>query len=550
MSSSTPTAPADGHNDHDDAANDIDGCIYPAIREFYTKFFETKPWSSAAETLVQGLGEGVSDLSGVRSRDAFATWLSQFQSHLPGDLGARYTWLENGRGVSASSHKALILSQQPNAGVEPGCERHGHWAVFAHQPSRLFVHAFYICGGKLELWVFDRSALYEAEWGVSGLIQEDSKGKFTECGGEDNTASKRLDLAEPPIFARVNKDIVSDGLTCYRARPRGSDRWDYVVKLKCATASDKSEVKMLQLAKERNIAGVLQLFSHETVFSTDALHHGLQLVAPRELRRHDAVALVSDNPGSALENTVEVEGRRGTGNKIFSCIIVSPLGESLHRFQAVPELLIGLRDGIKAHRSLYQDAGILHQDICPGNIIVSSPGANAAPRGVLIDLDSAKMASEPGKQFEGIGTPPFQAIGVLQAYLPNNPHTYRHDLESFLYTFLFLATCQRPVPAGLNQLQLPPASRLYQWTQGRPVDQARRKTSDMSVENFGGITAEFTPEFQHLQGFAERLRKVLFPVRDDEVWTGTDMTAEGTDALYGAMISAFEEVIDVSIPSL
>jgi Fungal protein kinase len=36
-------------------------------------------------------------------------------------------------------------------------------AVFARQPTRLFLHGFYICGLVLELWVFDRSGLYNCE---------------------------------------------------------------------------------------------------------------------------------------------------------------------------------------------------------------------------------------------------------------------------------------------------------------------------------------------------------------------------------------------------
>lgn len=32
--------------------------------------------------------------------------------------------------------------------------------VFASQPTRLFLHGFYIRGSLIELWVFDRSGLY------------------------------------------------------------------------------------------------------------------------------------------------------------------------------------------------------------------------------------------------------------------------------------------------------------------------------------------------------------------------------------------------------
>ncbi len=102
----------------------------------------------------------------------------------------------------------------------------------------------------------------EAGLGASGLIKEDGQGKFMGCGGGEGKANlERLDLGEPTIFARVNKNLVSDGLTCYRARLQGSDRWDHVVKMKWSRASGMSEVKMLQLVEERKIPGVLQLFS-------------------------------------------------------------------------------------------------------------------------------------------------------------------------------------------------------------------------------------------------------------------------------------------------
>lgn len=581
-------------NHHNNIANDIDGHIYASVEGFYAKFFEDKPWSSAAERMVQATKENLGDL---QSHEEFAAWLSQFQSNLPRNAGTRYTWLGKRLGTLASSHNVPVLSRQNDSGRELGwadvmvigefcldgsyrtglLELCGHArAVFSCQPDRLFLHGFYICGGKMELWVFDRSGIYsceafdiaqapdrfltvligytlmdDAELGVSALIKEDSQGKYILCGDDDKTGVERLYLGEPTIFERVNKNIVSDGLTCYRARISVSERWEYVVKVKWSTASEKSEAKMLELIKEKNIWGVLQLFDHQAVCSTDTLHHGLLFSAPRKLQR-DAATSGRDNVGSAIDHTVKTTGAGNTkhggpiSNRILNCIVVSPLGESLHRFKTVSELLYALRDAIKAHRSLYQDGEILHQDICPGNIIIPSDGVKTGatdPRGVLIDLDMAKKVSEPWKQFEGIGTPPFEAIGVLQAYLPNNPHTYRHDLESFLYTFLFLATCQRPVPPGMNQLQLPPTSVLYQWTQGRPVDQARRKTNDMNATNFCRITAEFTPEFKRLTGLAEKLREILFPTRDGELWTGTDMTVDGTNALYDSMINAFDMAV-------
>jgi hypothetical protein len=57
-----------------------------------------------------------------------------------------------------------------------------------------------------------------AELGVSGLIKEDSQEKYVQCGDDDKTGRKRLYFEEPAIFERVNKNIISDGFTCYCAR--------------------------------------------------------------------------------------------------------------------------------------------------------------------------------------------------------------------------------------------------------------------------------------------------------------------------------------------
>lgn len=588
-------------NDQNNISDDINGHIYANVEGFWARFFEAKPWSSAAEPIVQAAKNHLDQ--DLQSREEFAVWLSQFQSNLPRSTVAQYLWLEEQPEPSTSSPNSLVLSRSngngrelrwadvlvigefcPDGPYQTGllelCGRAR--AVLSYQPARLFLHGFYLYGGKMELWVFDRSGIYsceafniaqafdrfltvlvgymlmdDVELGVGTLIKEDSQGKYILCGDDATLEVKRLYLGDGTIFERTNKDIVSDGLTCYRARLSSSERWEYAIKIKWSTANQKSEVKMLEFVKEKNIWGVLRLFSHEAVCSTDALHHGLRFEAPRKFQ-HAAATSDLGNIGSALDHTVEAPetGNAKYGehisNKTLNCIVVSPLGESLHRFETASECLSALRDAIKAHRSLYQDGEILHQDVCPGNIIIPFEDVKKEvtdPKGVMIDLDVAKKTSEPWKQFEGIGTPPFQAIGVLQAYLPNNPHTYRHDLESFLYTFLFLATCTRPVPPGENQLQLPPTSVLYQWTQGRPVDQAKRKTNDMNATNFSRITAEFTPKFKRLTDLAEQLRRILFHMKDGELWTGTDMTAKGTNAMYGSMIDAFD-MAATSISSL
>lgn len=592
---------------YESVVDDIDCHIQCNVKGFYEKYFATASWFSAAEHVVLAVQEDFLDHQKLQSRIGFLEWLWRFQLALPKGQRAHYTCIEKPFSKLDFSNKVLVMSRINDSKREPTwtdvlvvgelcldeSEMHqavflricGHArAVFAYQPARLFLHGFCMCGRMVELWVFDRSGIYsceafdvseslcrfltvlvgytfmsDAQLGLSTLIKDDGLGKHILGIGDDQPDAEKLYLEDLPMFARQNKDLVSDGLTCYRAKRSTSERWEFVVKIKWSPTKDATEAHLLKLVKERKVSRVLQLFSHQDVGSTKNLRHGLLFGVSRKLKSSkqddgsNSGQLNADGVGCALDSTIEITGTKISNNepfenKIFSCTIVSPIGRSLHRFETIPELLKVLCDAVKGHRSLYLDGGILHQDISPSNIIIITSNDTHEealdPKGVLIDLDSAReLSAGPGKQFEGIGTQPFKSIGVLMAYLPNNPHTYRHDLESLFYTFLFLAICPRPVPPGENQLQLPPTSILQQWTLDRPIEQARRKINDMHATQFSRITAEFTPEFKGLTRLAQNLRSVLFPLRDGKLWTGTDMSAEGRDALYGSMINAFDMAI-------
>ncbi|CRL22818.1 Tyrosine-protein kinase, active site [Penicillium camemberti] len=208
------------------------------------------------------------------------------------------------------------------------------------------------------------------------------------------------------------------------------------------------------------------------------------------------------------------------------------------------ELLQVLRDAIKAHRSLFQDAQILHQDVSAQNIIiVDSPGQQGS-RGIMIDLDVAQnLAEGPRTPGEVTGTRPFMSIGILR----RRRHTYRHDLESFLYVLLWTVIS--------NGAQNPPrTSALRQWNQGTWDESAMRKTQDMTDTNFGRILAEFNPEHQLLKPVAENMRQLLFPIKDEAIWTGTDSSPKAVNELYDGIIDAFEvaisqqKILKISMP--
>jgi hypothetical protein len=72
---------------------------------------------------------------------------------------------------------------------------------------------------------------------------------------------------------------------------------------------------------------------------------------------------------------------------------------------------------------------------------------------------------------------------------------------------------------------------------------SRNKTIDMNPDGFLRILNEFSKEFEHLEGLAKELKEWLFPIRDGELFTGTDMDQNGVNKLYDGMIDAFNRSI-------
>ncbi|KAL1858887.1 hypothetical protein Daus18300_009756 [Diaporthe australafricana] len=569
--------------------DDINDRIFPDIQDFYGKFFANRPWTPMAEEFVQALPQSQKRIDS-HVPGHFVNWLMGLEASLAERAEPHCSWCEHNSEESHSSDQILVLSDIPK--LETGVNwadvavlglffQGNRWegilqlcgyakSVFSSQPSRAFLHGFLVRGQEAELWLFDRSGIYGSsrltvtdaddsflsaitgymfmdrdEWGMSPLVHRDGEDEYVSLPCEHDTETPtNTYILGPKIFERVSGHMVGDGLTVYRARRGGSPDWSYAIKFKWSESSEDDELEMLKLLKERNVWGVIRLHAYYVGANTEMLHDGLTLGNP--------ITLQADSDGSRFEIDEPATGSSvhdiQNEHKSFTCTVVAPEGRSLHKYKSILEILYALRDAAKAHRSLYLDGQILHRDINPSNIIIPSydPTRDAADasRGILIDFDMSKENSEPYQPNQAVGTYIFQAIGVLRACLPDNPHTYRHDLESFFYTFLFLAVAPRPVPKGENQLQLPATSVLREWNKGRPFDKANRKIQDMeSVDEFRRrIVAEFTPEFQGLGALAEKLRGILFPVDGDgEIWTGTDMTDHGTNALYDAVIGAFED---------
>jgi len=151
---------------------------------------------------------------------------------------------------------------------------------------------------------------------------------------------------------------------------------------------------------------------------------------------------------------------------------------------------------------------------------------------MLIDLDLAKeLDSGPSGARHRTGNMEFMAIEVLEG----RAHTYRHDLESFFYVFLWVI-----IRYGQEtDKNLPITSRLRRWYAGSYEDIADIQRSHMDKSRFKGILNEFPLEFDGLEVLAKELRDIIFPYREG-LFTGT---YRDPDKLYRPIIDAFDRAI-------
>lgn len=239
-----------------------------------------------------------------------------------------------------------------------------------------------------------------------------------------------------------------------------------------------------------------------------------------EVTKHSVEQPITTGPMS-LARTMEYYD-----NRIFSCLVISPPGRPIYEFESVKEFLDACRDIIRAHKSLYLDGKILHRDISENNLIITDAKGEGEPRGMLIDLDLAKeLGSRSTGAMHRTGTMEFMAIEVLNG----TAHTYRHDLESFFYVFLWV------IILGKRRI-LRQTSPLRDWYKGHYMQIANSKRGYMDRGAFQYILAEFPVEFQSVKALAQELRDILFPLHRGALFTGT---YEDPDKLCKPMIDAF-----------
>ncbi|KJZ68167.1 hypothetical protein HIM_12435 [Hirsutella minnesotensis 3608] len=187
-------------------------------------------------------------------------------------------------------------------------------------------------------------------------------------------------------------------------------------------------------------------------------------------------------------------------NRIYSCLVVSPAGRAISDFKTIKKLLESMRDAIRAHQSLYVTGNILHRDISSNNIIIADAKEPGAFKGMLIDLDLAKVRdSGPSGARHQTGTMQFMAVEVLR----KADHTYRHDLESFFYVLLW--------SNGFDGEEKPPKeSDLRNWEIGSFRDIAKAKEGDMTMNGLERIMSEFPERLDIVKPLCLMIRSIMF----------------------------------------
>jgi hypothetical protein len=82
--------------------------------------------------------------------------------------------------------------------------------------------------------------------------------------------------------------------------------------------------------------------------------------------------------------------------------------------------------------------------------------------------------------------------------------------------------------------------RLRGWYTGNYAEIARNKWGDMDKNGYEGILVEFAPKFERLKPLSRELRKVLFPIKDGAIFTGT---FQDHKIVYDGVINAFDTAI-------
>ncbi|EEH46959.1 uncharacterized protein PADG_03057 [Paracoccidioides brasiliensis Pb18] len=579
---------------------EICDCTFQNVEGFFNKYFKGKDWSDKADAICQHVLAPDSDGNWAQFPDPpmqsdVLTWWFQLQKCLLSESRSIYSTTVSKANLTGSKTEwqlDLLLKARSTSLSQDKHDWRDILVIGELKKSEKEIRAKDTLL-QISCYVFvGYTMMSDEELGLDTFIARNEDGsKSITIKESESSEELTLRLSEMLTFQHA---IVCCGTTCFL-----TDDGEVEGVAKLSWVSDKwcPEVELLKLAAQKNVQGIARIIGHSTITSiadmrcgltfdnkhhdfksatssrVSSLHQSQPSAEPCHLNIHQTSSRKCKYPGKGMQvskqphfasqslrtsqqnneltfsiqsvHTPSLFDRNGKelyDNCVLRCLVISPAGRPIYKYKSPLELLMALRDAIKAHQSLYLDGNILHQDISENNIIITNPEKTDGHSGMLIDLDLAKeVGSEQSGACYWTGTMEFMAIEVLL----NVNHTYRHDLESFFYVLIW--QCAHNSWRKLNELQRqrqrqPQDSLLREWYTGTYVKIATYKRGNMEAGGFELVLQEFPLEFECVKHLCRTIRGVLFPYGKEGMIVGTPQDPK---ILYDPIIKAYDDAIAV-----
>ncbi|KAK7019871.1 hypothetical protein R3P38DRAFT_2535963 [Favolaschia claudopus] len=476
-----------------------------------------RPQHKARRWTAQFVHHGVENASNVRMPDFF--------------LGA-----EGALDWSNASNHGELKSSDSRECKDKALKQllNGAYHIFSSQDNRRFVVSVALFAERIQLYIFDRAGLvntapFHIHNDPEAFVRVWTALMFADpavLGYDPTIVETALGVRHIEVEGRkydivgsnalfISEGIRGRGTVCWRVRHGGRE---FVIKDTWADDSrPNTEAQILDIAKSLGVVGIPQVVASEIVDvggirGTDALRSSL----PPKLYK---------------EECAHIEKR------LHRRLVLTPFGRALSTFSTRKELLSALRDAIKAHQSLYDEAKILHRDISVYNILLvpsvdmlSPPPTTPSPdevgassshtavpnlkRGLLIDVDYALVLSPTGERNAATahrtGTLPFMATEVLRRG-DEVQHQPDHDLESFLYVLIWICVHYAGPKGVVRQNFNIYHSPLEPWVNGtsyKTIGMAKW-CSMVNDDAWEEVLSCFAPYFEPLKTCATAWRKLF-----------------------------------------
>ncbi|KAK0655543.1 hypothetical protein B0T16DRAFT_320017 [Cercophora newfieldiana] len=429
--------------------------------------------------------------------------------------------------------------------------------VLIAQDTRRFVLGFTICGSLMRVWMFDRLGgvaseqfdvnddglrlvstilgflwMSEEELGFDPTIMIAGDQRFIEI--ERNGSTERLIIEE---VMRRAPCIAGRATTCWKAHREEDPRTQLVIKDSWQYVERDEEGEFLREATSKGVVNMARYYSHQPVLVRgyndiiNGVRRGLDITRASNYRPERSVgppntsASVSrqgrsSKPGqkrsssqtgarlppskrSCSESPTKTD-RSTLPNRAHRRVILRDYGKPIYEASSLPSLLAALEGCIKGHESL-RKAGFLHRDISINNLMINEDDGNPSWRSFLIDLDLAiKEQREGASGAKGkTGTRAFMAIGALLG----EQHSFMHDLESFFWVLFWICIHYNGPGKDIGPTEFDS----WNYESDSKLAGSKKSVIDDEVDFLTIAKESFTPHYQQLTPWVNRLRKKVFP---------------------------------------